>query len=113
MVATGVRKLESTSRKTRSAFEVIGKTKKESLRFTTDHIQEVYEEAKQEAKECGKSAEEASPFDCTFVSKAKQKKKRCAIQLSAGRIRKFGTLSKKKTSLCAVFTKMGITALGA
>lgn len=28
MVATGVRKLESTSRKTRSAFEVIGKTKK-------------------------------------------------------------------------------------
>ena len=74
MVATGVRKLESTSRKTRSAFEVIGKTKKESLRFTTDHIQEVYEEAKLEAKKCGKSVEEESPFDCTFVSKAKQKK---------------------------------------
>ena len=74
MVATGVRKAESASRKERSAFEVIGKKKKDRLRFTTDHIQEVYEEAKQEAKECGKSVEEESPFDCTFVAKAKRNK---------------------------------------
>lgn len=113
MVATGVRKLESTSRKTRSAFEVIGKTKKESLRFTTDHIQEVYEEAKQEAKECGKSVEEESPFDCTFVSKAKQKKETVCNPIISWTDSEIWDFIKEKTSLCAIFTKMGITALGA
>ena len=112
MVATGVRKAESASRKARSAFEVIGKTKKEALTFTTEHIQEVYEEAKQEAKECGKSVEEESPFDCTFVAKAKRNKETVCnpiIDWTDSEIWDF--IQKKDIAVCDLY-KCGYNRVG-
>lgn len=113
MVATGVRKAESASRKARSAFEVTGKTKKEALTFTTEHIQEVHEDAKQEAKECGKSVEEESPFDCTFVAKAKRNKKTICNPIIDWTDSEILDFIKKKTLLFATFTSVDIAALGA
>ena len=112
MVATGVRKAESASRKARSAFEVIGKTKKEALTFTTEHIQEVYEDAKQEAKECGKSVEEESPFDCTFVAKAKRNKETICnpiIDWTDSEIWDF--IQKKDIAVCDLY-KCGYNRVG-
>lgn len=112
MVATGVRKAESASRKARSAFEVTGKTKKEALTFTTEHIQEVYEDAKQEAKECGKSVEEESPFDCTFVAKAKRNKETICnpiIDWTDSEIWDF--IQKKDIAVCDLY-KCGYNRVG-
>lgn len=64
MITMGVRAKESVGRKDREAFEVIGKTKKDALRYTHSHAKEVYEEA-QTLPEI---------YDCTLITKAKQNK---------------------------------------
>lgn len=65
MIATGIRWDESRSRKTRDAFEVIGRTRKEGLKYTADHAEEVFREA-QDMDEV---------WDCMLITSAKAKKK--------------------------------------
>lgn len=60
--ATGVRSDESNARRAREAFEVIGRTKKDALKWTLEDAQEVYESSK--------SMPEV--FDCNLIAKMKK-----------------------------------------
>jgi 3'-phosphoadenosine 5'-phosphosulfate sulfotransferase (PAPS reductase)/FAD synthetase len=65
IIATGVRWDESSRRKTRESIEVIGRTRKECLRYTTDHAEEVFREAQ--------GMDEV--WDCNLITSAKKQKK--------------------------------------
>lgn len=67
IVAVGVREAESTARRGRGDFSTVEKTKALAKHFSLEHIQEVFENAK----------ERASIWDCTFVAKARSNKSLC------------------------------------
>ncbi len=75
IIATGVRAAESNGRKGRDAFATRGKkSKADAFFFSLEHVQEVFEEAIEDAEEQGVPLETKSPWDCTFIREAKENK---------------------------------------
>lgn len=74
IISVGVREDESNGRKGRDSFSIRGKTKKEASYWNTEHIEEVFKEAKEAAYYAKKEPSDPDVTDCTFISKAKQSK---------------------------------------
>lgn len=70
VVATGIRGEESTQRKNRNVFEVVGKTKKDAKSYDFGHSKEVFDEAMQLK---GQPYSEA--MDCVLIQSMRKNKK--------------------------------------
>lgn len=72
LICLGVRKDESTQRKSRKVFEVRGKTKATSKGFDFEHTLNVYNDNKKVSAELGKAVNEENSYDCTLIKACKQ-----------------------------------------
>lgn len=74
LVAIGVRADESNGRKNRDVFGIKSKEKATRYYYSLDHVKEVFEEAIEDAQDQKVPLNTISPWDCTFIRKAKEKK---------------------------------------
>ncbi len=72
LIALGVRREESTNRKTREDFEIRGKTLEDSKKFTLYHTKEVFKDSKAVSEELGKNIMEETAYDCTLIKMCKE-----------------------------------------
>lgn len=70
-VATGVRAAESSKRASGDLFAIKGHRKKDVLWYSSEHVKEVFETAKNMALESGGGTNEDNVWDCNIIKKAK------------------------------------------
>ena len=74
VIALGVRREESSQRKTREDFEIRGDSKKDVKRFNLEHTKEVFDDSMRIAKELELSIKKETAYDCTLIKSAKENK---------------------------------------
>lgn len=74
IIALGVRREESSQRKSREDFEIRGTTKKDVKKFSLEHTKEVFSDSKKIAEDMGISIMEETAYDCTLIKSAKEHK---------------------------------------
>ena len=73
-IAVGVREAESNSRRGRESFATREQKKSDVNYYSRSHVREVFEDDKNRRIESGiQSANEIGVYDCTFITKAKNK----------------------------------------
>lgn len=72
-VAVGVREDESTIRRGRDDFNVIGKKKSDALYYSFSHIKDVFSQSERERERVHAQPNDADVYDCKFIEKAKNK----------------------------------------
>lgn len=70
-IATGIRGDESSQRKTRTEFEVRGKTKADGKNYSMEHTQEVFKDAVKVQEELGSADNEINAYDCNLITNCK------------------------------------------
>ena len=71
LIALGVRREESSSRKEREDFEIRGKTKRDGKRYSYSHTLNVFNDAKHISDEMQKPYNEENAYDCTLIKACK------------------------------------------
>lgn len=74
LIALGVRREESSQRRTREDFEIRGDSKKDVKRFSLAHTKDVFDDSKKVASELGLSITDVTAYDCTLIKSAKEQK---------------------------------------